>query len=127
MKITDIEIDVSKLLSKDELLKELKEKGESDSALVAICDRYYEEFGSELIWHYPLCDGDFAGFTIVVVKEGFLKLPYDYMDKEEREIFELESATLAEELHLENLIDNWKSYSDNLLKALGDMVNILRG
>ena len=104
MKITGIEIDVSKLISKDELLEELKENGESDRALVDIRDRYYEEFGSELIWHYPLCDGDFAGFTIVVVKEGFLKLPYDYMEKTEREIFELDSATLADENHLESLI-----------------------
>jgi len=126
MKINGIEIDVSKLFSKDELLQELKENGESDSALVPVRNRYYEEFGNELIWYYPLSDGDFSGCVIVVVKEGFLRLPYDYMEKFEHEIFELESAMLLDEDHLESFIDNWKIYSDNLLGALGDMVNIVK-
>jgi len=126
MKITGIEIDVSKLFSQNELLKELKENGESDRALVPVRNRYFKEFGNELIWYYPLSDGDFSGCAIVVVKEGFLRLPYDYMDKEEREIFELESAELLGEDHLENFIDNWKIYSDNLLEALGDMLNSVK-
>ena len=126
MKITGIEINVSKLFSQNELLKELKENGESDRALVPVRNRYFKEFGNELIWYYPLSDGDFSGCAIVVVKEGFLRLPYDYMDKEEREIFELESAELLDEDHLESFIDNWKIYSDNLLGALCDMLNSVK-
>ena len=126
MKITGIEINVSKLFSKDELLQELKENGESDNALVPVRNRYYEEFGNELIWYYPLSDGDFSGCAIVVVKEGFLRLPYDYIEKFEHEIFEPESAMLLDKDHFENFIENWKKYSDDLMNAFGDMLNIVK-
>ena len=126
MNINGIEIDVSKLISKDELLKELKSGGASDRALSDIRNRYFELFDNELIWRYPISDSEHAGVTIVVVKEGFLCLPYYDMDKTDYELFELEHAYLLDEHSLENFIDDWKSFSDDLLGALNDMLRIIQ-
>lgn len=126
MIISGIEIDAAKLVSKDELLKELTCGGASDRALSDIRGRYYKTFGIELIWRYPISDGTFAGVTIVAVKEGFLQLPYDNMEKTEYELFELDKASLIDEDELERFIDDWKMFSDDLIAALGDMKLILR-
>jgi len=126
MEINGIRIDVSKLLSKDELLEELKNGGASDRALADIRNRYYEEFGNELIWRYPISDDEHAGVSIVVVKEGFLSLPYYEMDKSEYELFELDHAALFDSDTLQYLIDGWKAFSDDLSSALNDMLNIIR-
>lgn len=71
-----------KLLSKDELLEELKSGGETDRAMASI--RHYEEeiAGQELMWWYPISLGSCAGAFIVPVKEGVLCVPYDEMDRE---------------------------------------------
>ena len=125
MKINGIEIDFSKLLSKDELLEEIKYYA-SDRGLSQIREKYNEEFGNELIWNYPISDGVNAGTTIVAVKEGFLSLPYNEMDETEYELFNLKIANLLDENELTQFIDNWKRYSEDLLNALGDMLNIVR-
>ena len=101
MRISGKEIDVAKLVSKDKLLEELQSGGASDRALADVRGRYNEMFGNELIWRYPISDGVFAGVTIVAVKEGFLQLPYDNMEKTEYELFELDKASLLGEDELE--------------------------
>ena len=126
MKINGIKIDISKLISKDELLKELADGSASDSDLSDIRGRYFEEFGNELIWRYPISDGVNAGTVIVAVKEGFLSLPYNEMESLEYEIFELERANLLDENELKQFISEWKIFSDDLLSALGDMLGIGR-
>ena len=121
MIICGIEIDTAKLISKDDVLEQLRDSGESDCALSDVRGRYNELFGNDLIWRYPISDGTFAGVTIVTVKEGFLQLPYDNMEKTEYELFELDKASLIDEDELERFIDDWKMFSDDLLTALGDM------
>lgn len=125
MEINGIEIDVSKLISKAELLKELECGGASDRALADIRGRYSEEFGNELIWRYPISDGVNAGTTIIAVKEGFLSLAYNEMDTIEYEIFDLERTNLLDENELKQFIGNWKKFSDDLLNALGYINGVL--
>lgn len=127
MKINGIEIAVSKLLSKQELLDFLKENGESDRALSHIRERYQSEFGNELVWFYPISDGKHMGTFIAAVKEGFISLPYDAADKEDYELLELEDAAMFDEDSLDVFIDDWKLFSDDLLGALGDMLSNVRG
>lgn len=127
MKINGIEIDNSKLLSTQELLNRLKENGENDSALSDILGRYEQEFGNPLMWRYPISDGLHAGTAIVVVKEGFLSIPYDNVDKTEYELYELDHAAIFDEDALQCFIEDWVSYSDDLRGALGDMLCVVKG
>jgi len=114
------------LYTKDELLKHLRENGESDRALTKVREKYLENFGNELVWRYPVSDGLHAGFLIVVVQEGFLSLPYDIMGRVEGEIFVMERAALLNEDALECFITDWALYSDDLLSALKGMLEELR-
>jgi hypothetical protein len=124
MKINGIEIDVSRLISKAELLDELACSGASDRSLSDTRNRYNGDFGIELIWRYPISDGVNAGTTIVAVKEGFLSLPYNEMETSDYELFDLERANLLDEDELVNFIDEWKKFSDDLLSSLNDMLKI---
>lgn len=127
MRISGVDIDVTKLISKDELLDELKSGGASDFVLGDVRGRYREAFGVELTWRYPLSDGEHAGIAIVAVQEGFLSLPYDEMDHTDYELFELKHAALLNEDALKFLIDNWKTFSEDLTGALNDMLRNAHG
>jgi len=124
MKINGIEIDASKLISKRKLLAELKYDA-TDKSLAVIRSRYFKAFGNELIWRYPLSDGEHNGVTIVVIKEGFYALPYYDVEKDYYELFELDKAYFLGKFELENFIGNWKRFSDDLSGSLGDMLNIV--
>jgi len=127
MNINGIKVDVSKLVSKDELLGDLKCSGASDRSLSEIRNRYSQDFGNELIWQYPICDGVNLGITIIAVKEGFIALPFNNTDSTEYELFDLERAYLLSEDELQSLISEWKKYSEDLLGALGDMLQFVQG
>jgi len=122
MLLNGANIDISKLYTLDSLIGHLKENGGSDRALSSIREYYFETFGNELIWRYPLSNGVHAGTVIIAVKEGFASLPYDIMDKDEYEIFELEYVTLFNEDALQSFISDWKNFSDDLLSVLNEML-----
>lgn len=126
MFINGVNVEKSKLYSLAEIKEHLIENGESDRALSTIREHYYETFGNELIWRYPISDGMHAGTVIVAVKEGFASLPYDYMDKTEYEIFELGHILLFNEDAVQTFINDWKSFSNDLTNVLGDMMKIIQ-
>ena len=79
------------------------------------------------MWRYPISDGLNAGVLIVTVKEGFISLPYNCMDETEYEIYELDRAAMFNEEALQCFIQDWISFSDDLLRALNDMLKITQG
>ena len=125
MDFIGINIDEAKLLPKQELLDYLMENGESDKALSTIRERYMEEFGNEMMWRYPISDGKHAGTFIVLVREGFISLPFDVIDSEDYEILELQDAAMFKEEDMEYFIDDWILFSDDILRAMRDMKRIL--
>ena len=127
MMINGIHIDTAKLWSKDKVLEYLKENGEDDRTLSDIRGEYFDLFGNELVWYYPICDGSNLGADIIVVQEGFLHLPYNTVEKDDREIFELDGAALLDADALQFCIDLWEPFSADLLSALKDMQRVLRG
>jgi len=125
MRFLDYEIDVNKLLSRSELLEFLEENGESDRTMAKVRERYLDDFGNELIWRYPISDGMHAGTFIVFVREGFISIPYDIIDAEDYEIFELRDVAMFDAESMEYFIDEWISYSDDLVAAMKDMQRIM--
>ena len=124
MTINGTNIDRSKLLSKKELLKHLAENDACDRGLVEIRNRNLELLGNELMWWYPISNGNHAGTAIVVVKEGFLSLPYHEIDKEDYELFDLDAVAMFDAESLQLFISDWKSFSSDLLSAMEDMLRI---
>jgi len=127
MIIDNTQIDRDKLLSKSDTLGILRGYGEDSRALSRVCDYYFKIFGNELIWRYPISDGKHLGTHIVIVKEGFLSLPYDTVDREDGELLELSDAAMFDVDAMRFFIEDWRSFSDDLLNAMTDMLRILRG
>ena len=126
MNIRGVNIDPDKLLSKDELLKILHDNGEHDRGLSHVRERYQAEFGNELIWRYPITDGMHMGTFIVVIKEGFISLPFDEADSENYEVLVLDDAAMFDDDAMDVFITDWRSFSEDLLSAMFDMLRILR-
>ena len=125
MKFLSYEIDTAKLLTQAEVLELLKENNETYQALAEIGNRYHDAFGNELIWHYPISDGDHSGSYFVLVQEGILSIPYNTVEPTIYEIFESQYATMLDEAGIQFCIDNWIPFSDDLLSAMKAMQQIL--
>jgi len=108
------------------MLDILRVYGEDYRALSRICDYYYKIFGNELVWRYPISDGKHMGTHITVVKEGFLSLPYDAVDHDDGELLELDDAAMFNADDFEFFIQDWRSFSEDLVSAMSDMQRILR-
>lgn len=126
MNFIGMKIDRNKLITKKQLLDHLENNGCHDRGLSEIRERYLDEFGNELMWRYPITDGWHNGVVIVTVREGFISLPYDFVDNEVYEIFELEKAAMFDAESMEIFLDDWNSFSDHLTKAMTDMLVLLK-
>lgn len=126
MNLLGIKIDCNNLLTKQQLLEHLEENGCHDRGLSEIRNRYFDEFGNELMWRYPITDGMHNGVVIVTVREGFISLPYDFVDNEVYEIFELEKAAMFDAESMEIFLEDWKSFSDHLTQAMTDMLELMK-
>ena len=127
MNINGIEIDASKLFTKQEILDALDEGSGCYVDLEDIRNRYHEMFGNELMWNYPISADLDVGAYIVAVKEGFLCLPYNSVETDIYEVFQAEHAALLDGELLKYFIVQWNTFSADLLGALGDMLSITQG
>lgn len=125
MTFTNIDIEPEQLLTQREALDKLRESGSDYTALTWLTNKYFETFGSDLLWQYPLCDGENAGAFILPVREGFLYLPYNRMDVQKHELLDLDRAFLLDSDDVKTMRDEWQSYSGALAGALTDMIGIL--
>jgi len=113
-------------MAKDEVIDYLKTHGENYSSLSEIRTRYEEEFGMDPVWNYQHCSDFFPGFFIVPVQEGFLSLPYDSVQSDDFEVIVTDSAELlsAEDLH--TLLGLYRSYAEELMGAMEEMIAIVK-
>ncbi len=126
MEFTGIQIDLQLFKSKEEAIKILKENGEDYQALMLIANEYYGVFGKELTWHNPLFSTDYAGVHIVAVREGFLCIPYGHMDVDDHELFDVDRAYMLNAETAEIMLNEWKSYSEDFIGAMNDMIRIIK-
>lgn len=113
------------LKSKDEVVEFLKAHGGNYEALSDIVEAYHEACGEELCWHYPITDELHTGTYILRVKEGALALPYNLVDENDFEVFCVDEIKLLDAASMDILIDEWSSYSYELLKAMCEIRKLL--
>lgn len=111
-------LDMKKLMSREELTAYLRENGMSDRGIAGLREQQYAQFGKELIWRYPLCDGNSLGGYIFPVKEGFLWIPYDEVESDRGELLVMEDAELLDVDGLKSLREDFAAYSADLCAAL---------
>ncbi|HOG00770.1 MAG TPA: hypothetical protein PKW29_06640 [Clostridia bacterium] len=125
IRFTGHSLDVDKLLSKQEIIDHLDEYGATDCTLADFREMYNERFGDDLIWLYPISEGNHHGGFFMPVQEGFLWLPYDSADKEDGELIDMKDVVLLEADDLRFLQDGFSSYSNALCAAIRDAILLL--
>jgi len=125
MLLTGILVDCYKLKSRDEALSILVDNGADYQAMMLIANEYFELYENELAWHFPLSTTDYTGLHIIAVQEGFLVLPYNTVDSQDHELFEIEGAFLLDKDTAASLLDDWEQYSESTVDALEDMLWII--
>ena len=121
IKYTGRWIGCKQLFSMSFIIPMLEEEGPCFATLEKVRNRYLREFGNELCWNYPFCNGNHNGGVILPVEEGFLWLPYDAVDSETYEQFSLEDAHLLTAGEAKTLIKELTAYTGELCAALKDM------
>lgn len=107
-----------------ELLKEIVDNGGTDAALADLRKKQHEKYHNELIWRYPISQGEAAGGFIMPVREGILWIPYDEMEKEAGEILLTDNADLLTEDACEMMADDYSRYADQLCDVLHQCAKI---
>ncbi len=115
------QIERKRLFSKHYILHLLEEEGACFTALENVRNWYDQQFGNELYWNYPFCDGLHNGAGILPVQEGFLWLPYDEVDAETYEQYLLDDASLLTTAEAASLLKELKAYMKGLCAALDDI------
>ena len=126
MKFMGHQIDKTKLMTKDEFIDYLKTYGEDYSSVSEIRTRYEEALGFDPVWNYQHCSDCFPGFFIVPVQEGFLSLPYDSVESDDFEVVVADNAELLSSEDLQTLLGLYRSYAEDLMSAMEEMITIAK-
>ena len=121
------QLDPNELPTMKELISEIDENGGTDAALAGLREKQYKQYCCELIWRYPISQGDSAGGFLMPVREGILWIPYDEMEKEAGEILRTSDAVLMDEAACRAYADDFRAYADELCSALRQSAYICRG
>lgn len=107
-------INVSDLMSKEEVLEYLNTNGACYyEALHDIEEKYFKIFGGDIIIHCPISSGTHAGAYIVPVHEGFLLIGYDQMDKKHGPWLDMKNIRLVDEDFLNTYLEDFNHFSEN--------------
>ena len=126
IRITGSYIWLSELRSRMEVMDILIEKGFSYKTLRTICEEYHQKYQSGLCWKYPISDGKHLGIFILLVKEGLLRIPYDEVNKADKEILCKDDICLIDRVAMESLVCNWYHFDEELRHALSDLKRYLQ-
>ncbi len=119
--IDNAKINPALLKNSSELKACLDKWGAAFTSLNDFCEEYQDKFGNQLYWHYPCSDDKHNGLYFVLCSDGILCLPYDQMDGEYFEYFELDEARLLDKDSIKFFIDDWIRFSDDLVDAMLSM------
>lgn len=119
-----IVISGEKLLSKDEVLTCLEVNGRNERALTLIRDRNEDMFGADLMCHIPISDGGCLGMFLVPVKEGFLMLPYDTVDRYQGELITIKEARLLDRGDLHFLLKDIETVFEGLTRNIREAIKV---
>lgn len=123
-KYMNMELDPSKLPTKQELLDRIRKAGGTDRSLAELREEQMDTYQNELIWRYPISEGMSAGGFVMPVREGILWIPYDEMEREEGEILLLQDACLLSADSCRYMADDYKAYADSLCSMLQEAADI---
>ncbi len=108
-----------------EVLELLAEEGAAFTTLEPIRNRYTNILGDELCWSYPFCADGHTGCVLLPVREGILLLPYDRVDRETYEQFNINAIRLLAKDEVRPLMDALLAQTLELYGVLADIERAL--
>lgn len=115
----------SKLMSEADVTEYFQRMGAEDRSLTGIRNYYEKVLGFDPIWRYPISDEKYLGAALIPVQEGFLYLPYDYVDAQEYECYCLDGRSLLDYATVRHMQQTMQDYADGLYSAFSDIAVIL--
>lgn len=122
--IDGVRVNLNDLKSRQELIDHLSENAPVYGSLTDFCSEYVKKYKNELYWQFPILDEFHQGLYFVLVREGILSLPYDYIDKNDFEIFCPEDSILID--NIDSYIDDWNRFDKTLRDAMSDMKSYIK-
>lgn len=101
-----------------EILAMLEDGGASNAALETFREACYTHYGRDLVWLFPISEGESAGGLILPVQEGMLWIPYDEVSKDDGELLILKDAHLLDAEECAALRTDMESYALGLCNML---------
>lgn len=126
IRITGEYIRFSELKSRMEIMDILFEKGFLYESLRSISEEYHQKYQNRLCWKYPISVGKHHGTFFILVKEGILSVPYDEVNKADKEILCKDDICLIDRVRMESLVCNWYHFDEELRHALSDLKRYLQ-
>ena len=111
----------NQMAAKAKVLELLTESGANFTALEPVRTQYNEHFGNDLCWSFPFNIDDHLGCVLLPVQEGILFLPYNGLDSETYEQFDLDAAGLLAADLAKNLADDLLSQTAEFYSVLTDI------
>lgn len=109
------------MAAKAEVLDLLTEGGANFADLEPVRARYNERFGNDLCWSFPFGIDDHQGCVLLPVQEGILCLPYNGLDNDTYEQFDLEAVRMMTADQATDLADALLSQAAELYNVLADI------
>lgn len=113
------------MAAKAEVLSLLTESNANFTALESIRVQYNKGFGDELCWSFPFSIDDHLGCVLLPVQENILCLPYNGLDNDTYEQFDLDAVRMLTSDQATDLADVLLSQAAALYNILADIHRVL--
>lgn len=121
IELAGLPIHVADLAKTEEVMELLQEGAPSFTSLEPIRAQYNAQFGNELCWTCPIFHDGHSGCVLLPVQEGVLYLPYNDMDHDTYEQFDLQGMGLLTKATLQGLLAALRRSTTELLHVLSDI------
>lgn len=109
------------MAARAKVLDLLTEGGTNFADLEPVRAQYNERFGNDLCWSFPFSIDDQLGCVLLPVQEGILCLPYNGLDSETYEQFDLDAVRMLTADQATDLADALLSQAAALYNVLADI------
>lgn len=113
------------MATKTEVLDLLAETGAMYTSLEPIRSQYNDLFVDDLCWRVPISTCSHAGCVLLAVQEGILYLPYNDLDSETYEQFDMDAVRLLTAEQIRKLADSMLLQVGELYIILADIIESL--
>lgn len=121
VELAGLSIHVADLAKAEDVMELLQEGAPSFTSLEPVRAQYNARFGNELCWSCPIFHDGYSGCVLLPVQEGIAYLPYNDINGDTYEQFDLQGMGLLTTARLQELLAALRRSTTELLHVLSDI------